>query len=111
IALSWVAILVAASTAAPQPYQRIDVWRDAVGFVVPMLSTYLLPAVWWFLIAQVFHSEAMPGDRQFWLTRPSRRASLFGAKALFVLAYVTLPLTVAQGAILVLRGFPLTPYL
>ncbi len=69
-----------------------------------MLSELLVLA-WCCLIALVVHAEAIPGDRQFWLTRPYDRQSLWGAKALFVLAFVNLPLFVAQAAIISMDGF------
>ena len=48
----------------------------------------LLPLTWWTLIARVIHDEALPGDRQFWITRPYSWKSLLGAKALFILAFI-----------------------
>ena len=32
-----------------------------------------------FLIARAVHADALPGDRQFWLTRPYTRMSLLSA--------------------------------
>jgi hypothetical protein len=81
--------------------------RNRATSLALQASMLVLPALWLFLVAQVFHNEALPGDRQFWLTRPYSRGSLFAAKALFVVTWILLPLAVAQGAILVLRGFPL----
>ena len=72
---------------------------------------YLLPIGWWFLVARAFHAEALPGTRQFWLTRPYRRASLFLAKALFVLAYITLPLGLAMAASAAAHHLPTVPAL
>lgn len=111
IVLGWTAIFVVAAAAPLQPYQRVEGWFSVFGLLVPTVSTYVLPVAWWYLICQAFHAEALPGDRQFWLTRPYHRASLFGAKALFVLAYITLPLALAQAAVIVLKGFPLGPHL
>src|SRR6187431_934695 len=68
---------------------------------------YILGGGWVVLIALAFHAKALPGDRHFWLTRPYSRASLAGAKALFVLAYITLPMTLAQALTLRLNGLPL----
>src|SRR5580700_5254187 len=44
----------------------------------------LLPLFWFLLAGRVIHSEALPGTKQFWLTRPYSRASLLGAKMLFL---------------------------
>jgi hypothetical protein len=107
--LAWTALFLVASP-APLTNQAITGWTGVLQFLVPNISTYVLPIGWWFLICQVVHAEALPGDRQFWLTRPYNRTSLFMAKGLFVLAYITLPMTFAQTAVLVLRGFPLGPY-
>ena len=75
------------------------------GDNVSMLSD-LLALAWCCLIALVILAEPIPGDRQFWLTRPYDRRSLWAAKALFVLAFVSLPLLVAQAAIIASDGFP-----
>jgi len=64
------------------------------------LSAYGLPAVWWLAVVLVIHAEMLPGDRQFWLTRPYSRASLVVAKALFVVVVILLPVFLAQAAIL-----------
>jgi hypothetical protein len=71
----------------------------------------LLPLVWGLLIARVIHAEALPGDRHFWLTRPYSRAGLILAKALFIAAFVNLPLFVAQALIVSLDGLPLSAYI
>ena len=71
----------------------------------------LLPLVWGLLIARVIHAEALPGDRHFWLTRPYSRAGLILAKALFIAAFVNLPLLVAQALIVSLDGLPLSAYI
>jgi hypothetical protein len=58
-----------------------------------------------FLIARVVHADAIPGDRQFWLTRPYNRMSLLSAKLLFILLCVSLPLACAQFAVAVRLGY------
>lgn len=67
----------------------------------------LLPLTWWTLIARVIHAEALPGDRQFWITRPYSWKSLLGAKALFILAFINLPMFLADIAIV--RAYGLRP--
>src|SRR5579875_4566 len=59
-----------------------------------------LPISWWILTAFLVHQENLLGDRQFWLTRPYRRTELFAAKILFLVAYVEVPLLLANCAIL-----------
>jgi hypothetical protein len=48
----------------------------------------LVPAAYAWLIVMVVHQEALPGHRQFWLTRPYDRGSLVAAKILFILMFV-----------------------
>src|SRR5688500_7485600 len=52
-----------------------------------------------YLIARLIHAESIPGANQFWITRPYRWQSLLGAKLLFILAFVNLPICAAQLAI------------
>lgn len=49
-----------------------------------------------YTIARLIHAEAIPGHNQFWITRPYRWKSLLGAKILFLLVFVNLPLLAAQ---------------
>ncbi len=65
----------------------------------------ILPVTWWFLIGRVIHAEALPGNRQFWLTRPYQWQSLLGAKLLFILAFVNTPLLIADAVIIGAAGF------
>lgn len=60
-----------------------------------------------FLIGRLVLAEAIPGDRQFWITRPYRWQSLLGAKLLFIAAFVKLPVFLAHICILMVDGFPL----
>ncbi len=71
---------------------------------VPALGL-LLPVTWWFLVARVIHAEALPGHRQFWLTRPYEWKSLLAAKVLFILVFVNLPLLTADAVIVQAVGF------
>jgi hypothetical protein len=66
---------------------------------------------WWYLIAAVIHEEALPGNRQYWLTRPFSRRDLLAAKAIFILVFICLPDFCTEVTILVLRGKPLFEYL
>lgn len=71
------------------------------------LVMILLPLVWWTLIARVIHDEALPGDSQFWITRPYSWKSLLGAKVLFILTFISLPMLLADGIIVHAFGLPL----
>ncbi len=81
-------------------------------FVRVLLEQYLggilkllIPVSWWLLIARVIHAEALVGDRQFWLTRPYEWKKLLGAKAIFLLVFLYLPLLTAQFLLLFRAGF------
>jgi hypothetical protein len=60
-----------------------------------------------FLIGRLILAEPIPGDRQFWITRPYRWRSLLGAKILCIVTFVNLPLLLAQLFIVASDGFPL----
>src|SRR5208337_225154 len=35
-----------------------------------MVRVFLLPLAWWYLASLAVYGEPLPGDRQFWVTRP-----------------------------------------
>ncbi len=82
-------------------------WQPDVSRPVMLayLTSVLLTLDWWFLISQLVQEESLAGDRQFWITRPYRWRHLLVAKLLFVLAFVNLPLFVAQLTILAAAGY------
>jgi len=65
----------------------------------------LLLVTWACLIALAVHDDPLVGDRQFWITRPSRWRVLLGSKLLFAVAVVHIPYFVASVAVLAARGF------
>jgi hypothetical protein len=71
------------------------------------LVLILLPLAWWTLIARVIHSEALPGDRQFWISRPYSWKSLLLAKALFIIVFINIPMLLADAFIV--RAYALHP--
>lgn len=74
------------------------------------VSVMLLVA-WTMLVARVIQTDAVPGDRQFWLTRPYSRVGLALSKALFLAAFIVAPFLLAQAAIVLWTGLPLFSYL
>jgi hypothetical protein len=91
----------------------VQTWEElqASGGRLPDVAgtwAVLLIISWSLLIARVVQTEALPGDRHFWLTRPYNRASLIMSKALFIAAFISLPLLVAQATIVSLDGLPLS---
>jgi hypothetical protein len=93
-----------------RPLIAPDVDMGGIGAFTSSHDVTILPELlvflWCCLIALVVHADAIPGDRQFWLTRPYNRGSLWGAKALFVLAFVNLPMFATQAAIIAAAGLP-----
>jgi hypothetical protein len=82
---------------------RRGLWLDVPGTertAAWTLVTFLLPLSWWILIARLIHDEALPGDCQFWITRPYQRKSLLGAKLLFILAFINIPILISDVIIL-----------
>jgi hypothetical protein len=65
-----------------------------------------LPLASGFLVIAVIHEERLPGDRQYWLTRPYGWATLWAAKALFIAVFVHLPVLLSQAAVLASNGIP-----
>jgi hypothetical protein len=57
------------------------------------------------LIARLVHEEAIPGDNQFWVTRPYRWESLLGAKLAFIVLFVSVPLLLEQFFLAKYLGF------
>jgi len=67
----------------------------------------LLPLAWACVLALAILEEPLVGDRHFWLTRPHRWNTLLSAKFLFAALFVHLPLLLADGYVLIARGFSL----
>ena len=66
---------------------------------------------WWIAITRVVHEERLVGDTQFWITRPYAWTSLLAAKVAFVVAFLYVPLFLAQLALLAEAGFAPVAYL
>ena len=105
----WLEIAVALAVVAAFTFMGVRQARSpgAARGLAGGMAAFLLPLAWWILIARVIHSEALPGDQQFWLTRPYAWKSLLGAKALFILVFVNLPMLVADAVIIRAHGFSL----
>jgi hypothetical protein len=98
VALVWLCACAFAAIHLRGPHGWSDiVWIPEVFLLVGVAS----------LIVRLALAEAIPGDRQFWITRPYRWQSLLSAKLLFLIAFVNLPLFLAQFFILIVDGFPL----
>src|ERR1035438_7151012 len=76
-----------------------------------LLVGFALPLACWNLIIAAIHEEKLPGDRQYWLTRPYFWKELLTAKALFVLVFINLPLLVWHFGAFAAVGIPLGEHL
>ena len=85
---------------------RMDSWRagDAPDSTEGWLNL-LLPLVWSYLVALCVLQDPVPGERQFWLTLPHSRATLPGAKILFIAAFIHLPYLLSTAVVVQARGF------
>ncbi len=91
-------------------------WRETFLFLVLTglfaLKDYLwvevlLPITAAYIIARLIHAEPLPGDTQFWVTRPYRWQSLFTAKLLFILIILNVPVALARFIKLMDAGYRL----
>jgi hypothetical protein len=87
-------------------------WSQESNFGEGQASRWLLGLLgisvcfcWWFLIVRVIQGESLVGDRQFWLTRPYQRRWLMAAKALFIVAFINIPVLIFDIASLTRVGF------
>ncbi len=74
-----------------------------VPWLYPLLGgflKFLIPVTWLVLISRLVHDEPLVGDRQYWITRPYTWYGLLGAKLLFLVAFVYLPLFLVQAILL-----------
>lgn len=91
---------------------RMDCYRwDYVAGSMEGLMNLLVPFAWAYLIAVLIQQESLVGDRQFWISRPYRWPALLAAKAFFVLAFIHIPLFLADCTILLYHGFQPLAYL
>jgi hypothetical protein len=74
-------------------------------------STLLLSCLWAFVCARLVQAETIPGDRQFWITRPYEWRSLLGAKLLFVVVFIGASLLIAKATILSVQGFSVAAHI
>jgi hypothetical protein len=82
-----------------------DIYTAGVLSFYLHLAAGILPIAWWYVISLLIHQESLIGDRQFWITRPYSRGSMFAAKALFIVMFVNVPMLLAGCVILAVAGF------
>ena len=79
----------------------------AIHTVNPLWAELLLAVAATYLIARLIHAETIPGDKQFWMTRPYNWRSLLAAKLLGLVVFVNVPILMARLCVLLVTGFPL----
>ncbi len=81
-------------------------WLDSVGFSSPLegLVEILWVLSYLYAGACLIHEETLPGDHQFWLTRPYDWRRLLAAKLLFLALFAALPLMTAEAVALAVNG-------
>jgi hypothetical protein len=88
-----------------------QLYPQELGYVRNAIMSYLLLAFWAFLCARLVQAEPIPGDRQFWITRPYEWRSLLGAKMLFIVVCIGVPLLVVDAVVLSVKGFSVAAHL
>ena len=88
-----------------RPVVRFGFFTGGVLGFLGQALVVLIPLSWWLMIARVIHAEKLVGDRQFWVTRPYEWKQLMGAKALFLVVFLLLPVLTAQILLLFEAGF------
>src|SRR6476620_9891209 len=76
-------------------------WR----FMGATFGAVILVLGWMIILVRVVFEESPAGDKQFWVTRPYRWPSLLGAKILFLVTIIHLPLMIVQLGLLQAAGF------
>ena len=69
------------------------------------MTQLVTPLACWLLVISAVHEERLVGDKQYWLTRPFSWRTLLAEKALFLLAFINLPMLVFQCVGMALAGF------
>jgi hypothetical protein len=107
----WLEIIVSLLLLFSFAWKIPMIWSQEPNFVAPV-SRWLFALLgvslcfsWWFLIVRVIQGESLVGDRQFWLTRPYQRRWLMAAKALFIIAFVNVPVLIFDVTWLAHVGF------
>lgn len=88
-------------------FAAIDIGFSPINQGINFIEILAGAAVW-FLIARAIHEESIPGENQFWLTRPYERSSLLISKLMMVVFAVSLPFFVADCLILSFQSLSVT---
>lgn len=103
LSLSLTALYAWCQPMAWRPFELLT--GEGARYVGASLLGPLLVLAWMVMLTRLIHQESPVGDKQFWVTRPYRWPDLLAAKLLFVLAFITIPLLIAQLLLLAAAGF------
>jgi hypothetical protein len=96
---AFIALVIAGSLLDPAyRHHQVSAAESWIWLALPLAAA--------FLVISAIHEERLPGDRQYWLTRPIPWITLIAAKALFVAAFVNLPILLSQAVVLATNGIP-----
>jgi hypothetical protein len=108
----WLEILLSISSVTALVLTNHSRWQTGATFYethgslsLPQLLVFIVPLSWWLLISPAIHEERLVGDRQFWITRPYEWKKLIAAKVVFLVAFLYIPLLLAQLVMLAQAGF------
>ena len=92
--------------AVATPLQVLARWADSSPAAAPMqfITGLFELLAQWFLVVSLIHEEAVPGDRQYWVTRPIAWKDLLLAKAAFILVFIHLPCFLTDAVTLAANG-------
>jgi hypothetical protein len=113
----WPEILISLALTVAFVRVNIVLLANSGGFdnpslsIVAVLLNVLVPVSWWVLSGRLIHDESLVGDSQFWVTRPYHWHYLLAAKTLFLIAFLYLPIFIAQVVLLAAAGFHPLAYL
>ena len=114
----WLEIIVSLLLLIGFAWKMPILWSPEPSFGETSLPRWLFALLgvslclsWSFLVVRVIHGESLVGDRQFWLTRPYQRRWLMAAKALFVIAFINVPVLIFDVVLLARAGFSPWHYL
>ena len=77
------------------------------GWKEELWASALLLITACYIIAKLILAEPIPGDTQFWITRPYDPKSLLAAKLSFIALFLNVPLISARVVILFRHGYDL----
>jgi hypothetical protein len=114
----WLEILISLALLVLYVRRESPLWPESAMYVYPragaiffsLISGLIIPALvvfWGFLILRVVQDENLVGDRQWWVTKPYVWWKLLLAKLLFVGAFISFALFIAQLYLLHHAGFPI----